>query len=133
MGDGRYFGLAFTTQGTDRDSRTGKLREYQIYEGRDGNFYHKKNNNELVKLDPDLVQWIRQGNRPNNKQMDTGKLGKLSLPIEGGGTRKNGGKINAFQIGGSFEGGPNGVQQTDIEQSPLQNASYLQDSLTEAD
>lgn len=56
MGDGRYFGLAFTTRGTDRDSRTGQLREYQIYEGRDGNFYHKKNNNELVKLDPDLVE-----------------------------------------------------------------------------
>lgn len=56
MGDGRYFGLAMTVQGSDRDSRTGKLREYQIYEGRDGNFYHKKNNNELVKLDPDLVE-----------------------------------------------------------------------------
>lgn len=56
MGDGRYFGLAFTTQGTDRDSRTGQLRQYQIYEGRNGKFYHKKNNNQLVELSPDLVE-----------------------------------------------------------------------------
>lgn len=56
MGDGRYFGLAMTVQGTDRDPRTGQLRQYQIYEGRDGKFYHKKNNNQLVELDSDLIQ-----------------------------------------------------------------------------
>ena len=70
--------------------------------------------------------------------MDSGALngkGKSGYQEGGGYARvhKDGGKVNSYQIGGSFEGGPNGVQQIDVEQSPLQNASYLQDSLTDAD
>lgn len=133
-------------EGKDTDGN-GNKRQYQIYIGRDGKFYHKKNDNTLIELDPDLMEFIRKGGNPSNDQMDTGRLSGTSKRFEErakngfaninpSSTRlsfKEGGSIEKHQIGQNIGSPVVGVADVEVADSPLQQASNLRDSLTEAD
>ena len=70
--NGKDYGLLTNVWGADAHDQT----PYQIYEDRDGNFYTKRGDGNMVPLDKDLVMWIMQdqNHKPNHNQMLNGTL-----------------------------------------------------------
>ena len=71
-GKGKYYGLYTTVEGSDISN--GKPSQYQIFEGKDGKFYHRYNDRTIVELSPELLEAIANGHKPTRQQMSTGAL-----------------------------------------------------------
>lgn len=159
-------GPQFSNWIQDRDNKYGLNRSvwgsdahntnpYDIYEGKDGKFYHKKGNGEFVVLDDDLVDAIfNKELKPSRRQMDNGTLSGKSKkntfdrnaplappPFQHGPvSRKEGGKVQLKPLPAKYQmgsrllvEGPSPIQQSVESESPLVNSGNLWESLTSAD
>lgn len=134
LGDGRgnYYGLYTTVQGSDMYQ--GKPTSYQIFEGRDGNFYHKKNNGTVVILPSELIAQINAGYKPTRADMEGNHESTTPStkkhPYEGRISRKEGGvieiqRIQRMQGGNRFAQAAKPAEEVKIQDSPLQHSGNI--------
>lgn len=140
--NGNQYGLVGNFWGADAHDTI----PYQIFEDRQGNFWSRQGNGQMIQLDKDLIEWILQGNKPNHNQMLRGTLSGKRRGQEyqpGGGfarVHKEGGKVQLkplpakLQMGSRLSVAPNQPEQVTIQNdTPLAHASNIWETLTPAD
>ena len=140
--NGNQYGLVGNFWGADAHDTI----PYQIFEDRQGNFWSRQGNGQMIQLDNDLIEWILQGNKPNHNQMLYGTLSGKRRGQEyqpGGGfarVHKEGGKVQLkplpakLQMGSKLSVAPNQPEQVTIQNdTPLAHASNIWETLTPAD